>query len=148
MQCHWASSEYCNILFPNGADATHLSWTRDMYCVTMTTLIFWLVQIWFSITLWNHMHITGGGTSIYLGGGSPPNLLYTKHTWQQFDLIIDIHRCQLSRNVRDSPRFTSFIPCPARKLLLTYFVPETGFTRQKSGFCIYWHTPFKSNRAK
>ena len=42
-----------------------------------------------------------------------PAILHQHHA-QHWTLAWS-HSCQLSQNVRDSPRFTTFVPCPARK---------------------------------
>jgi len=48
------------------------------------------------------------------------------------------HTCQLSRNIRDSHRFTALVPCPARKMLFTLNVPENLVTNYPD-LLGYWY---------
>ena len=52
-------------------------------------------------------------------------------------LIKSAHSCQLSRNIQDSPGFTSFVLCPHTEVATYLVCPGNKDDKTKSGFCIY-----------
>ncbi len=69
--------------------------------------------------LWHmYMYISTHGVKRH---GEPFIRGMLRRKWQEkinYMYMYITHRCQMSRNVRDSPGFRALVPCPARNLLL------------------------------